>query len=75
MLHLTGFFAISYLNLSFYKECLVTLCGNEENPVHAGDEKLADNPQDSEQLVEKIWCRVVDDSLVVGVQTVSSLAL
>ncbi|KAM5290148.1 Fanconi anemia group B protein isoform 1-T2 [Glossophaga mutica] len=57
------------------EECLVTLCGNEENPVHTGDEELSDNSQDSEQLVEKIWHRVLDDSLVVGVETVSSLTL
>ncbi|KAF6090383.1 FA complementation group B [Phyllostomus discolor] len=64
-----------YLNMFFYKECLVTLCGNEENPVHTADEELSDNSQDSEQLVEKIWYRVIDDSLVVGVETVSSLTL
>ncbi|XP_053511803.1 Fanconi anemia group B protein isoform X1 [Artibeus jamaicensis] len=57
------------------EECLVTLCGNEESPVHTGDGKLSDNSQDSEQLVEKIWHRVIDDSLVVGVETVSSLTL
>lgn len=59
----------------FYKECLFTLCGEEENPVHTFDEKLSDNFQDSEQLVEKIWYRVVDDSLVVGVKITSSLKL
>ncbi|XP_054437160.1 Fanconi anemia group B protein [Pteronotus mesoamericanus] len=57
------------------KECLVTLCGEEENPVHTCDEKLSDNSQCSEQLVEKIWYRVIDDSLVVGVKTTSSLSL
>ncbi|XP_045712096.1 Fanconi anemia group B protein [Phyllostomus hastatus] len=57
------------------EDCLVTLCGNEENPVHTADEELPDNSQDSEQVVEKIWYRVIDDSLVVGVETVSSLTL
>ncbi|KAL4693617.1 hypothetical protein H8957_002490 [Semnopithecus entellus] len=57
------------------KECLVPLCGEEENSVHISDEKLSDNFQDSEQLVEKIWYRVMDDSLVVGVKTTSSLKL
>uniref|UniRef100_A0A9L0IGL0 FA complementation group B n=1 Tax=Equus asinus TaxID=9793 RepID=A0A9L0IGL0_EQUAS len=57
------------------EECLFTLCGEEENPVHTFDEKLSDNFQDSEQLVEKIWYRVVDDSLVVGVKITSSLKL
>ncbi|XP_058391448.1 Fanconi anemia group B protein isoform X2 [Diceros bicornis minor] len=57
------------------EECLVTLCGKEENPVHTLDEKLSDNFQDSEQLVEKIWYRVIDDSLVVGVKITSSLKL
>lgn len=53
-------------------ECLVTLCGKEENPVHTFDEKSSDNSQDSEQLVEKVRYRVIDDSLVVGVNTTSS---
>ncbi|XP_057574505.1 Fanconi anemia group B protein [Hippopotamus amphibius kiboko] len=55
------------------EECLVTLCGEKENPVCTFDEKLSDNFQDSEQLVEKIWYRVIEDSLVVGVKTTSSL--
>ncbi|KAL2768970.1 Fanconi anemia group B protein [Daubentonia madagascariensis] len=57
------------------KECLVPLCGEEENSVHTFDEELPDNFQDSEQLVEKMWYRVMDDSLVVGVKTTSSLKL
>ncbi|XP_045852446.1 Fanconi anemia group B protein [Meles meles] len=54
---------------------LFTLCGKEENPVCTFDEKIPDNFQDSEQLVEKLWYRVIDDSLVVGVKTTSSLKL
>uniref|UniRef100_A0A8C3WXZ3 FA complementation group B n=1 Tax=Catagonus wagneri TaxID=51154 RepID=A0A8C3WXZ3_9CETA len=61
------------LNLFFFKDCLVTLCGKEENPVCTFDEKLSEHFQDSEQLVEKIWYRVIEDSLVVGVKTTSSL--
>nr|KAF6435377.1 FA complementation group B [Rousettus aegyptiacus] len=57
------------------EECLVTLCGKEENLVHTFDEELSDNSQGSEQLVEKIWYRVIDDSLVVGVKTTSSSKL
>lgn len=57
------------------EECFVTLCGKEENLVHTSDEKLLDKSEDSEQLVEKIWYRVIDDSLVVGVKTTSSLKL
>ncbi|XP_059014068.1 Fanconi anemia group B protein [Mustela lutreola] len=53
------------------KAHLFTLCGQEENPVCTFDEKIPDNFQDSEQLVEKIWYRVIDDSLVVGVNTPS----
>ncbi|KAK2495189.1 hypothetical protein MC885_018458 [Smutsia gigantea] len=37
------------------EECLVTLCGKEENPVSTFDGKLPDNFQDSEKLVEKLW--------------------
>uniref|UniRef100_A0A8C3WW57 FA complementation group B n=1 Tax=Catagonus wagneri TaxID=51154 RepID=A0A8C3WW57_9CETA len=55
------------------EDCLVTLCGKEENPVCTFDEKLSEHFQDSEQLVEKIWYRVIEDSLVVGVKTTSSL--
>ncbi|XP_055987230.1 Fanconi anemia group B protein [Sorex fumeus] len=56
------------------EECLVTLCGEEETSVCAFDEKLpAGNFQLSEAIVEKIWYRVIDDSLVVGVKTTSSL--
>ncbi|KAF0874925.1 Fanconi anemia group B protein [Crocuta crocuta] len=57
------------------KAHLVTFCGKEENPVCTFDEKTPDNFQDSEQLVEKIWYHVIDDSLVVGVKTTSSLKL
>ncbi|KAB0354044.1 hypothetical protein FD755_023264 [Muntiacus reevesi] len=59
--------------LSAEEECLVTLCGEEENPVCTFDEKLSDHFQDLEQLVEKIWYRVIEDSLVVGVKATSSL--
>lgn len=59
----------------FFKECLVTLCGEEKNPVHTCDKNLSGNSQDSKQLVEKTWYRVIDDSLVVGVKTTSSLKL
>ncbi|XP_020936171.1 Fanconi anemia group B protein [Sus scrofa] len=55
------------------EDYLVTLCGKEENPVCTSDEKLSENFQDSKQLVEKIWYRVIEDSLVVGVKTTSSL--
>nr|XP_012640240.1 Fanconi anemia group B protein isoform X2 [Microcebus murinus] len=57
------------------QECLVPLWGEEENSVHIFDAKLPDYFQDSEQLVKKIWYRVMDDSLVVGVKTRSSLKL
>lgn len=57
------------------EECLVTLCGEEKNPVHTCDKNLSGNSQDSKQLVEKTWYRVIDDSLVVGVKTTSSLKL
>ncbi|XP_059558778.1 Fanconi anemia group B protein-like [Myotis daubentonii] len=57
------------------EECLVTLCGEEENPVHTCDTNLSGNSQVSKQLVEKTWYRVIDDSLVVGVKTTSSLKL
>ncbi|XP_012290298.2 Fanconi anemia group B protein [Aotus nancymaae] len=57
------------------EECLVPFCGEEENSVHILDEKLSDSFQDSEQLVEKIWYRVMGDTLVVGVKTTSSLKL
>ncbi|XP_070318715.1 Fanconi anemia group B protein [Odocoileus virginianus] len=59
--------------LSAEEECLVTLCGEEENPVCTFDEKLSDHFQDLEQLVEKIWYRVIEDNLVVGVKPTSSL--
>ncbi|XP_010839166.1 PREDICTED: Fanconi anemia group B protein, partial [Bison bison bison] len=59
--------------LSAEEECLVTLCGEEENPVCTFNEKLSDNFQDLEQLVEKIWYRVIEDSLVIGVKATSSL--
>lgn len=68
-------FVISYLNMLFFKECLVTLYGEDNNPVHTCDKNLPGNSQDSKQLVEKTWYRVIDDSLVVGVKTTSSLDL
>ncbi|EPY87953.1 hypothetical protein CB1_000205003 [Camelus ferus] len=68
-------FKITNLDNLNYSECLVTLCGKEENPANTFDEKLSGNFQDPEQLVEKIWYRVIEDSLVVGVKTTSSLKL
>ncbi|XP_054977841.1 Fanconi anemia group B protein [Sorex araneus] len=55
------------------EECLVTLCGEEETSVCAFDEQPSGNFQLSEAIVEKIWYRVIDDNLVVGVKTTSSL--
>ncbi|XP_049727749.1 Fanconi anemia group B protein isoform X2 [Elephas maximus indicus] len=57
------------------EECLVPLCGEKEHPAHTFDEKLSDNLKDSEHLIEKMWYRVMDDSLVVGVEITSSLQL
>ncbi|XP_060039003.1 Fanconi anemia group B protein [Erinaceus europaeus] len=52
------------------EEHLVTFCGEEERPVYTYfTENQPDNFQLSEQIVEKIWYRVMDDSLVVGVKT------
>ncbi|XP_004689923.1 PREDICTED: Fanconi anemia group B protein [Condylura cristata] len=53
------------------EDCLVTLCGKEENPVYTFDEKPSGSFQVSEQIVEKIWYRVMDDNLIVGVKTTS----
>ncbi|KAM6143856.1 Fanconi anemia group B protein [Erethizon dorsatum] len=60
---------------SVEEDFLVPFCGEEENSVHTFDEKLPENFQNSEELVEKMWYRVMDDSLVVGVKTTSSLKL
>nr|XP_013000328.1 Fanconi anemia group B protein [Cavia porcellus] len=57
------------------EDFLLPFCGKEENSDHTIDEKLPENFQNSERLVEKIWYRVVDDSLVVGIKTTSSLKL
>ncbi|XP_049623023.1 Fanconi anemia group B protein [Suncus etruscus] len=55
------------------EDCLVTLCGNEETSVSMSDEKPSGEIQLSEEIVEKIWYRILDDNLVVGVKTTSSL--
>uniref|UniRef100_A0A8C2UUT8 FA complementation group B n=1 Tax=Chinchilla lanigera TaxID=34839 RepID=A0A8C2UUT8_CHILA len=60
---------------SAQEDFLVPFCGEEENSVHPFDEKLPEQVQNSEQLIEKIWYRVMDDTLVVGVKTTSSLKL
>ncbi|XP_006835757.1 PREDICTED: Fanconi anemia group B protein [Chrysochloris asiatica] len=57
------------------KDHLFPLCGDKENPAHTFDEKLSNNCKDSEHPVEKLWYRIMDDSLVVGVETTSSLQL
>ncbi|XP_037373955.1 LOW QUALITY PROTEIN: Fanconi anemia group B protein-like [Talpa occidentalis] len=61
-------------NTSSTEDCLVTLCGKEENPLHTFTEKPSGSFQVSEQILEKIWYRVMDDKLIVGVKT-SSLHL
>lgn len=52
---------------------LVPLWGEEESCVPALDTKLSDRVRGPEQPVERVWCRVTDDSLVVGVKPTSSL--
>nr|XP_045006109.1 Fanconi anemia group B protein-like isoform X2 [Jaculus jaculus] len=57
------------------EESLVPFFDEEENCVyHTADENLPDNFQDPELVVEKTWCHVLDDSLVVGVK-IKSLKL
>ncbi|KAM4873136.1 Fanconi anemia group B protein-like isoform 1-T2 [Thomomys bottae] len=55
------------------EEHLVPFCG--EDFVNTFNEKLPDAFQHSEQPIEKIWYRVLDGSLIVGVKTSSSLKL
>ncbi|XP_048206287.1 Fanconi anemia group B protein-like [Perognathus longimembris pacificus] len=56
------------------EQCLVPFCG-EEDFANTFSEKLPDAFQHSEQQIEKIWYRVLDGSLIVGVKTTSSLKL
>ncbi|XP_012886655.1 PREDICTED: Fanconi anemia group B protein-like [Dipodomys ordii] len=61
--------------LNAEEECLVPFCGEEENFVSTFNEKLPDVFQHSEQKIEKIWYRILDGSLIVGVKPTSSLKL
>ncbi|XP_044522897.1 Fanconi anemia group B protein [Gracilinanus agilis] len=60
-----------------YKEedVLVSLCDDKKYFPHSLDEKLSDTSHDSKHIIEKMWYRVLDDHLVVGVQIKYSFTL
>lgn len=59
----------------FYKEGLVSLWDDTENPFSSLNKETALASKDPEQIIENLWQRVVDDSLVIGVQITESLNL
>ncbi|XP_067422216.1 Fanconi anemia group B protein [Emydura macquarii macquarii] len=57
------------------KEGLVSLWDDAENLLHPLDKRTTMTSEGPEHLIEKLWQRVVDDSLVVGVKITESLNL
>ncbi|XP_051035015.1 Fanconi anemia group B protein [Phodopus roborovskii] len=53
------------------EDCLVPFCDEDENSIHTPEEKLSENSQESDHIVEQTWCRVLDDDLVVGMKVTS----
>ncbi|XP_072470426.1 Fanconi anemia group B protein isoform X1 [Notamacropus eugenii] len=51
---------------------LVSLCGDKKQLPHSLNEKLSNISHDSEHIIEKMWCRVLDDHLIVGVEIKNS---
>ncbi|XP_074048521.1 Fanconi anemia group B protein [Macrotis lagotis] len=56
------------------KDVLVSLFGDKHLP-HFSNEKLSDTSHDSKHIIEKMWYRVLDDHLVVGVEIKTSFIL
>ncbi|XP_051840449.1 Fanconi anemia group B protein isoform X1 [Antechinus flavipes] len=57
------------------EDILVSLCGDKKHFPHSLDEKLSDTSHDSKYIIEKMWYRVLDDHLVVGVEIKNSFIL
>ncbi|XP_019380226.1 PREDICTED: Fanconi anemia group B protein [Gavialis gangeticus] len=57
------------------EEGLVSLWDDTENPFSSLNKETALGSEDPEQIIENVWQRVVDDSLVIGVQITESLNL
>ncbi|XP_068956737.1 Fanconi anemia group B protein isoform X2 [Petaurus breviceps papuanus] len=54
------------------KDILVSLCGEKKQLPHSLKEKSSDTYHDSEHVIEKMWYRVLEDHLVVGVEIKNS---
>ncbi|KAM9039546.1 Fanconi anemia group B protein isoform X2 [Sarcophilus harrisii] len=54
------------------EDILVSLCGDKKHFPHSLDEKLLDTSHHSKHIIEKMWYRVLDDHLVVGVEIKNS---
>ncbi|XP_027691092.1 Fanconi anemia group B protein isoform X2 [Vombatus ursinus] len=57
------------------EDILVSLCGDKKHLPHSLNEKLSDTSHDSKHIIEKMWYRVLDDHLVVGVEIKNSFVL
>ncbi|CAO2624044.1 Fanconi anemia group B protein homolog [Lemmus lemmus] len=50
---------------------LVPFCDEDENSIHTPEEKLPENFQELEHIVNQTWCRVLDNDLVIGLKVTS----
>ncbi|XP_010214093.1 PREDICTED: Fanconi anemia group B protein [Tinamus guttatus] len=57
------------------KEGLVSLWDDTENPLHSLNKEASMTAKVPEHFVEKLWQRVVDDRLIVGVKLAESFSL
>ncbi|XP_043852018.1 Fanconi anemia group B protein isoform X1 [Dromiciops gliroides] len=57
------------------EDVLVSLCGDKKHLPHSSDEQLSDTSHDPKHIIEKMWYRVLDNHLVVGVEIKNSFIL
>ncbi|NXA46897.1 FANCB protein, partial [Nothocercus julius] len=65
----------SHILPSAKKEGLVSLWDDTENPLHSLNKEASMTTKVPEHFVEKLWQRVVDDRLIVGVKLTESFSL
>ncbi|NWJ00205.1 FANCB protein, partial [Crypturellus undulatus] len=61
--------------VKFKREGLVSLWDDAENPLHSLNKEASMTAKVPEHFIEKLWQRVVDDRLIVGVKLIESFSL
>lgn len=69
-------YALNLFKQTFFcKEGLVSLWDDVENPPHSLSKEASSTSKVPDHFIEKLWQRVVGESLVVGVKLTESFSL